>query len=361
MIKSFAKRFVAMAVVSAVCAGVTLAYGVPNIAYKPIQSNEPVLLTVDGDAVHQDEFRAYLMYNKSYMESMLSMYGYDTSTLWNDAESGAAFTEQLFEMADAQAAYLRVVNSEFNKLGLKLSRQEREDAYAQKQESIASIGGEEMFQQWMEINGFTEQLYDNTVATSFEQSAIRDAYYGENGTRATLADQLARFNENYLCAKHILVKSVDDAGNELTGDALAAAQAKANEALEKVKAGEDFDTLIKQYNEDQGMDYYADGYVFTEGEMVDEFYEGTKALQPGETSPELVKSSFGWHIIKRLPLTEAQLEENDDIRTQIIVSLTDKSFDDEMNALLEAAQIEHTADYGEPTYENLMKIIGTEA
>ena len=147
MIKSFAKRFVAMAVVSAVCAGVTLAYGVPNIAYKPIQSNEPVLLTVDGDAVHQDEFRAYLMYNKSYMESMLAMYGYDTSSLWDDAESGAAFTEQLFEMADAQAAYLRVVNGEFNKLGLKLSRQDREDAYAQKQESIASIGGEEMFKQ----------------------------------------------------------------------------------------------------------------------------------------------------------------------------------------------------------------------
>ena len=135
-----------------------------------------------------------------------------------------------------------------------------------------------MFEQWMETNGFTEQIYDNTVAASAYLDAIEDAYYGENGTVVPLADQVAKFNEDYVCAKHVLISSTDDEGNELTGDALTEAQAKANEVLEKAKSGTDFDTLIAQYNEDPGMQYYPDGYVFTEGKM-DHFGE---ALPEGD-------------------------------------------------------------------------------
>lgn len=361
MIKTFGKRLAAMAVVSALCAGVTLTYGIPNIKYKPVKSNEPVMITVDGDPVHQDEYTAYLKYNKSYMESVMAMYGYDADTMWN-GESSDMFIQQLFDMADQQAAYLRVVNNEFNQLGLKLSRQAREDAYEDKHISILQIGGQEMFEQWMETNGFTEQIYDNTVAASAYLDAIEDAYYGENGTVVPLADQVAKFNEDYVCAKHVLISSTDDEGNELTGDALTEAQAKANEVLEKAKSGADFDTLIAQYNEDPGMQQYPDGYVFTEGEMVDAFYQGAKALEPGEISPELVKTDFGWHIIQREPLTGEQLmdDANQAIRTQIITELAGKSFDEEMSSKLEAAQIEHTENYGEATYENLMNLIGGE-
>lgn len=361
MLKQFGMRIAAMAVVSALCAGVTLAYGIPNISYKAVTSNEPVIMTVDGDPVHQDEYKAYLKYNKTYMETMLAMYGMDPSTLWTDPDTGASFTQQLFEMADQQAAYLRVVNNEFEDKGLKLTRQEREDAYQSKRDAIQSIGGEEMFEMWLEQNGFTQRIYDNTVAAAAYLDAIEEAYYGEDGLIVPLADQMAKFNEDYLCAKHILIKSTDDAGQPLTGDALAEAETKANEALQAALAGEDFDTLISKYGEDPGMTYYPDGYVFTEGEMVEPFYEGAKALQPGEISTELVKSDFGWHIIQRLPLTKQQLQDNAEIREMIIVELAGKSFTEEMDALLSAVTIEHTEAYGEQNYENLMAIVGEDA
>ena len=51
------------------------------------------------------------------------------------------------------------------------------------------------------------------------------------------------------------------------------------------------------------MESSPDGYVFTEGEMVDEFYQGTKALEVGGVS-DPIKSSYGWHIIQRLPLRD---------------------------------------------------------
>ena len=89
-----------------------------------------------------------------------------------------------------------------------------------------------------------------------------------------------------------------------TGDAdPAEAEKKANEILEREKNGEDFDALIKEYNEDPGMESNQDGYFFTDGEMVSEFEDATKSIEPGEIT--MCKSDYGYHIIKRLPIDES--------------------------------------------------------
>ena len=83
----------------------------------------------------------------------------------------------------------------------------------------------------------------------------------------------------------------------------AEAEKKANEILERAKNGEDFDALIKEYNEDPGMESNQDGYFFTDGEMVSEFGDATKSIEPGEIT--MCKSDYGYHIIKRLPIDES--------------------------------------------------------
>ena len=127
-------------------------------------------------------------------------------------------------------------------------------------------------------------------------SKLRAAYLEANPNAAR-----ERFDQTYMRCKHVLIKTVDDDNNELENqDEL---KAKAEEVASRAKAGEDFDALIKEYNEDPGMESSPDGYVFTEGEMVDAFYQGTKALEIGGIS-DPIKSSYGWHIIQRLPLRD---------------------------------------------------------
>ena len=356
MIKTFGKRILAMVVATAVVAGITVTYGIPNVKFKELDSSEPVVMTVNWEEIHADELRAYLKYNKMSMESMLSYYGMDDS-IWSDASMGPMMVQQLFDLATQQAIELRVVNQEFQNLGLKLTREEKDEAEQKKRDDIEQIGGETAFQSWLASIGYTEDIYDNSIAISAYADALQDAYYGDNGTKTNTQAILDQFNDSYLCAKHILVQSIDDSGNALTGDALAQAQSKANEALEKVKAGEDFDSLIAQYNEDPGMEMYPDGYVFTEGDnMVDEFYQAAKALEPGQTSDSLVESGYGWHIIQREPLTEDQL--TDDIRDQLIQQITGKAFVEEITDLMDQADVQYTDAYGEATYENLMKLLG---
>ncbi len=76
---------------------------------------------------------------------------------------------------------------------------------------------------------------------------------------------------------------------------------KAKEVLEKVKSGEDFSELAKEFSQDPGskenggdLDFVKKGTFVPEFEAV--VFDETLAL--GSVYPELVESDFGWHIIK---------------------------------------------------------------
>ncbi len=69
--------------------------------------------------------------------------------------------------------------------------------------------------------------------------------------------------------------------------------------LEKIKAGEKFGNLAKEFSTDKGSGKKEGnlGY-FTKGMMVKPFEDTAFKLQIGEIS-EPIKTEFGYHIIKR--------------------------------------------------------------
>ncbi len=103
--------------------------------------------------------------------------------------------------------------------------------------------------------------------------------------------------------KHILLMvndttNIDPAATpdpEAYDDATAAALAQT--IAEQAKAGEDFDSLMEQYNQDTGET--SAGYTFGEGEMVPEFEEAAFALALDQVS-DPVKTDYGYHVIKRI-------------------------------------------------------------
>jgi len=97
--------------------------------------------------------------------------------------------------------------------------------------------------------------------------------------------------EQSVKASHILIKTGDDIDE-------AAAKKKANEALAKAKAGEDFAELAKEYSEGPTAIKGGDLGWFKEGQMVDEFNQAVFEKSGTGLINRLIKTQFGFHIIK---------------------------------------------------------------
>lgn len=79
------------------------------------------------------------------------------------------------------------------------------------------------------------------------------------------------------------------------------AKKKAEDVLKKALSGENFADLAKKYSEDPGSkDKGGDLGWFKKGTMVPEFEKAVFALKKGEITKNLVKTSYGYHIIKKI-------------------------------------------------------------
>ncbi|MGI4758605.1 MAG: peptidylprolyl isomerase, partial [Janthinobacterium lividum] len=101
--------------------------------------------------------------------------------------------------------------------------------------------------------------------------------------------------DNQVKVRHILITV--PAGADAKTDA--AAKAKAQDLLTKIRGGADFAALAKANSNDPGSKDSGGelGYVKADGTMVPAFQNAAMALKAGQTS-DLVKTQFGYHIIQ---------------------------------------------------------------
>lgn len=76
-------------------------------------------------------------------------------------------------------------------------------------------------------------------------------------------------------------------------------QSVALEIKAKIAAGESFSKLAQQYSIDVSKKRGGDLGLFGRGVMVKDFEKAAFALEKGQIS-DIVKTQFGYHIIKRL-------------------------------------------------------------
>ena len=340
------QRLAAMVAMTAVVLGATIG-GVSSmmIHYKPLNEGAETVLTVNGDAVAADEYSGYMLYNMQYYASMYAQMG--LTDLWSNEDMAKSLGASMPEAAEQQAIYARVVMQKFNELGLKLSYNEQKEMASVRRNSIANTGKDAYLNQIAQF-GFSDQTYQNFMYISQCYQALNDYYFGENGVNIPSDEDIQKYYEdNYITAKHILITTVDPASGE-TKRTDEEAKKEAQSILDRINAGEDFDTLMNQYSEDTGLSNNPNGYTFTEGQMVTEFYDGAKALAEDEVS-ELVKSSYGYHIIKRVKLDDSQL---DNFKSDIVSAISG-SMDELLKQWIDEAQVETTDLYSSITYENV--------
>lgn len=115
-------------------------------------------------------------------------------------------------------------------------------------------------------------------------------------------------------ASHILVKVPSNS----TDEAIAKAKQKAEALLVRIRKGEDFASLAKTESDDPGSALQGgDLGFFGKGVMDPAFEEAAFALEKGEVS-ELVRSSFGFHIIKVEEISGGTVKPFDEVKSGIM-------------------------------------------
>ncbi|MFH1935051.1 MAG: SurA N-terminal domain-containing protein, partial [Pseudomonadota bacterium] len=157
-------------------------------------------------------------------------------------------------------------------------------------------------------------------------------------------------------ARHILLKLGQDAAEEEEKKV----REKATKVLEEARKGNDFATLAKKYSEGPTKSEGGDLGYFTAGRMVKPFEDTAFKMKKGEIS-DLVRTRFGYHIIKVEDVKEARTKALDEVRDQIskILLKTGSAELAHEYALSLIDQMPYDADLAKYTAERELKVMYT--
>lgn len=136
------------------------------------------------------------------------------------------------------------------------------------------------------------------------------AYYGESIDRYRTRKQIR--------ARHILFRLAQEASQEEEERV----RETALEVLQQAREGEDFAELAEAHSQDRSTAENDGGDLgfFSRGEMVRPFEDAAFAMQPGEIS-ELVRTPFGYHIIKVEEVRDESTRPLEEVREDILATL----------------------------------------
>src|SRR6516164_6117874 len=235
-----------------------------------------------------------------------------------------------------------LLEEKFRKLvtdGISIGPAELEEEYRYKNEKIeldyALIKPEDLEAKITPTDAEIRAEYEKNKAKYLvpERRTVRYALLDTNQLRQTI--QIPEEVLNQVHVQHILFKTVGQTDAEV-----AETKKKAEDVLKQARKGVKFDELAKKYSEDPGSkDKGGDLGWIRQGQTVPEFEKEAFSLAPSQIS-DLVRTQYGFHIIKVLEKQTAHTkpfdEVQDALRAQAALNQADKQATDTVDQVSRA-------------------------
>lgn len=304
---------------------VGLLAGCGSSSYDPVKESmgydgSTVLLKVNGNDVTAMDYMFWMAKSADEVASYYTAMGAAQGEIdWSDTMGG---TEPMGDYVKTQAKNMAilysVVAAKAKEKGYSFSKEDETEYEKTLEQSKTELGGDEAYTNWLKSMCVNDKAFLKLSTVGVLYSHMTEAMCREGGEYAPTAEELKQYatDNSLLSAKHILLSTKDTStGTELTDEQKAAKKAKGEELVKQLQAITDpaqletkFNELMQANSEDPGLASNPDGYIFTNGEMVEAFETATKALEPGKMSG-LVQSDYGYHIILRLdPATSTAMQ-----------------------------------------------------
>ena len=288
---------------------------------------DEVVVSIGGEDITWDEYFCWLSMNAGQVESFFQQAAayYGTELKWTDSYSDEqTYADFVISATEQNISQFIAIEKAAADMGFVKDAEFEAELNEQRAGDIATVCGEgaseEEFFAKLAENRMTRAGYERISSANAVYSQAFMSVFGEQFEKVETEDIIDFLNENeFMYASHILLMTTDDEGAALDDDAKAERREKLETLRAELSAIEDsaelvarFKELKDEYDEDTGKTAYPDGYMFTPGEMVPEFENAVLALDDYGLS-EIVETTYGYHLILRLPLdTEAVMGYNDD-------------------------------------------------
>lgn len=303
------------------------------------KKEDKAVAIVNGQTITLENYQKLLALNKSSMES------YYGSDIWStQVEDGKTYKDTLKEMVLEAMISSEVVYQQAEKekvVPTDEQVQEQIDSFNEQikndedyQKELKKMGIDEDFLKYQ----FSRDLANSNLQAKFED----DTKISESEMKKYYEENKDDFYTDTVTASHILLKTQDDNGKELSAEKKKEAKKKAQEALDKVKSGEDFAQVAKEYSEDSSAANGGELGTFGRGQMVTEFENAAFAMKDGEIS-DIVETQYGYHIIKVTKRVDKQ-ESYDEVKDQIKSTLASQKYTEYVEKLKKDSTIEQKED-----------------
>ena len=258
------------------------------------------------------------------MAAPMLVKGYVDQLLLEAAAARAGFkpsAELVTKLFKEQFAKLPAQQKEMLKMQLQIQNK-TEESYIKEQAATVSV------QKMAALQAYIEKDVISKIVIS---DADIKAYYDKNSARFTEPADPA----DAIRASHILIAAKADASKE----ELAKAEAKAKALIAELnKAPETFAAVAARESACPSKAQGGSLGAFRSGEMVPEFEKAAGALKIGTFSQAPVKTSFGYHIIRREALAQAKVIPFDKVKPMIANLLKGEKTQQAIQALIEQAE-----------------------
>ncbi|PIM54863.1 molecular chaperone SurA [Roseateles chitinivorans] len=148
----------------------------------------------------------------------------------------------------------------------------------------------------IDFKRFRENLRDQMLSERVREREVQGRIRVTDGDIDKYLDerQAALQGRAQLNVAQILVPVPEGAGPIV----LAERKARAESALARVKAGEDFAKVAREVSEDANKNRGGEIGLRAADKLPDVFVDAVKDLKPGEVRPELLRSEAGFHVLK---------------------------------------------------------------
>lgn len=299
-------------IIGMVFAVLLIAFGIFGFYFYKLNSES--VATYDGGKVSVADFEVYY---KTFAP-MLEYYGYPSSIIPEQIVNKAALDQIIVAMAESEG----VTISDEDKASVEEVFSDEEQLATFRDQGIDIGRMKRLYLNDYLISTYLEKMA--TDATDEEVLEYIKSTYSEDGVEL----DLYQYNTS-----HILFTITDAEGNALSDDEKAAKRQQAENALARVKNGEDFATVAKELSEDTGTKEDGGKYtMYADGYTVEEYEAAVKTLNDGEIYATLVETDYGFHIIKLDSKVENGRAKNENERDEYV--------DNKVNSLAEEKNVE---------------------